>query len=40
MKNRIILTTVLSALALTGVASAQTGNGILGVTATVSDRST
>jgi hypothetical protein len=35
MKSRIILTIVLSALALTGVANAQTGSGTLGVTATV-----
>lgn len=35
MKSRLILTTVLSALALTGALSAQTGSGTLGVTATV-----
>ena len=35
MKNRFILTSVLSAFALTGVANAQTGSGTLGVTATV-----
>ena len=35
MTNRFILTTVLSAFALTGVANAQTGSGTLGVTATV-----
>ncbi len=36
MKNRLILSTVLSAFVLTGVASAQTGSGTLGVTADVS----
>lgn len=35
MKNRLALTTILSALALTAVANAQTGSGTLGVTATV-----
>ena len=35
MKNKFILTTVLSAFALIGVANAQTGSGTLGVTATV-----
>ena len=35
MKSKLILTSVLSAFALTGVASAQTGSGTLGVTATV-----
>ena len=35
MKNRFILTSVLSAFALTGVANAQTGSGTLGVSATV-----
>jgi hypothetical protein len=35
MKNRLLLASVLSAFALTGVASAQTGSGTLGVTATV-----
>lgn len=35
LTNRIILTTVLSAFGLTGVANAQTGSGTLGVTATV-----
>ena len=35
MKNRLILTSVLSALALTGIANAQTGSGTLGVAATV-----
>jgi hypothetical protein len=35
MKNRLLITSVLSAFALTGVASAQTGSGTLGVTATV-----
>jgi hypothetical protein len=35
MKNRIILTGVLSALAFTGVANAQNGSGTLGVTANV-----
>src|ERR1700675_4637203 len=35
MKNRFILTGVLSAFALTGVVKAQTGSGSLGVTATV-----
>src|ERR1700730_15848941 len=35
MKNKLILTSVLSAFALAGVASAQTGSGTLGVTATV-----
>jgi hypothetical protein len=35
MKNGIILTSVLSAFAITGIASAQTGSGTLGVTATV-----
>ena len=35
MKNRLILKTALSAFALIGVASAQTGSGTLGVTATV-----
>src|SRR4029077_15944274 len=35
MKNRLILTLVLSAFALTGVANAQTGSGTLGVSATV-----
>ena len=35
MKNRLILTIVLSAFALTGVANAQTGSGTLGVSATV-----
>ena len=34
MKNRFLLAGVLSAFALTGVASAQTGSGTLGVTAT------
>jgi hypothetical protein len=35
MKNRFLLAGVLSAFALTGVASAQTASGTLGVTATV-----
>jgi hypothetical protein len=35
MKNKFILTSVLSAFALIGVASAQTGSGTLGVSATV-----
>ena len=35
MKNKFILTSVLSAFALTGVANAQVGSGTLGVTATV-----
>src|ERR1700733_8397604 len=35
MKNKCILTSVLSAFALAGVAGAQTGSGTLGVTATV-----
>jgi hypothetical protein len=35
MKSRLILTIVLSAFALTGVANAQTGSGTLGVSATV-----
>src|ERR1700674_2515585 len=35
MKNKFILTSVLSAVALAGVASAQTGSGALGVTAEV-----
>ena len=35
MQNKFILTTVLSAFALIGVANAQTGSGTLGVTATV-----
>ncbi len=35
MKSRLILTLVLSAFALTGVANAQTGSGTLGVSATV-----
>src|ERR1700720_455287 len=35
MKSRLILTSVLSAFALTGIANAQTGSGTLGVTATV-----
>jgi hypothetical protein len=35
MKNRLILTSVLTAFALTGVANAQTGSGTLGVTATI-----
>jgi hypothetical protein len=35
MKNRFLLASVLSAFALTGVASAQTGSGTLGVTETV-----
>jgi hypothetical protein len=35
MKNRVILTGVLFALAFAGIASAQTGSGTLGVTATV-----
>ncbi len=35
MKNRLILTSVLSAFALTGIANAQTGSGTLGVTANV-----
>ena len=35
MKNRLILTLVLSAFALTGVANAQTGSGTLGVSASV-----
>jgi hypothetical protein len=35
MKNRLFLTTALSAFALIGVASAQTGSGTLAVTATV-----
>jgi hypothetical protein len=35
MKNRFILTGVLSAFALAGVANAQTGSGTLGVTATI-----
>jgi hypothetical protein len=36
MKNRLILTTLLSAFALTGVANAQTGSGTLGVGADLS----
>src|ERR1700724_2972119 len=35
MKNKIILTSVLSAFALIGVANAQTGSGTLGVSADV-----
>jgi hypothetical protein len=35
MKSRLILTTVLSAFALTGAVNAQTGSGTLGVSATV-----
>lgn len=35
MKNRFILTSVLSAFALSGVGNAQTGSGTLGVSATV-----
>jgi hypothetical protein len=35
MKNKLILTSVLSAFAITGIANAQTGSGTLGVTATV-----
>ncbi len=35
MKNKLILTTVLSTFALLGVANAQTGSGTLGVTATI-----
>jgi hypothetical protein len=35
MKNKLILTGVLSAFALAGIASGQTGSGTLGVTATV-----
>ena len=35
MKSRLILTMLLSAFALTGVANAQTGSGTLGVSATV-----
>ncbi|MDP8980730.1 MAG: hypothetical protein M3O35_09080 [Acidobacteriota bacterium] len=35
MKNKFILTSLLSAVALIGVANAQTGSGTLGVTATV-----
>ena len=35
MKNRFLLASVLSAFALTGIASAQTGSGTLGVTADV-----
>src|SRR5579863_7742569 len=35
MKNRFLLASVLSAFALTGVASAQTGSGTLGVSADV-----
>ena len=35
MKNRLMLTTVLSVFGLTGVANAQTGSGTLGVTAMV-----
>jgi hypothetical protein len=35
MKNRFLLASVLSAFALSGVASAQTGSGTLGVTETV-----
>jgi hypothetical protein len=35
MKNLYVLTIALSAVALTGVANAQTGSGTLGVTATV-----
>jgi hypothetical protein len=35
MKNRLILTIVLSAFTLTGVANAQTASGTLGVSATV-----
>ena len=35
MKNKYILTSVLSIFALTGVVNAQTGSGTLGVTATV-----
>jgi hypothetical protein len=36
MKNKFILTSVLAAFGLSGVALAQTGSGTLGVTATVS----
>jgi hypothetical protein len=36
MTNRIVLTSVLSAFAFAGLASAQTGSGTLGVTGTVS----
>lgn len=35
MKNKLILTTVLSVFALSGVANAQVGSGTMGVTATV-----
>ena len=35
MKNKFILITMLSAVAFTAVANAQTGSGTLGVTATV-----
>src|SRR5579863_11822 len=35
MKNRFLLASILSAFALTGVASAQTGSGTLGVSADV-----
>ena len=35
MKNRFILTSVLSAFAITGIANAQTGSGMLGVSATI-----
>ena len=35
MQNKSILTTILSAFALIGVANAQTGSGTIGVTATV-----
>src|ERR1700676_2801055 len=35
MKNKYVLTGVLSIFALTGVANAQTGSGTLGVTATI-----
>jgi hypothetical protein len=35
LQNKLILTSVLSAFALIGVANAQTGSGTLGVTATV-----
>jgi len=36
MKRRLILTTVLSAFALVGIANAQTGSGTLGVSANLS----
>jgi hypothetical protein len=36
MKNQLILTSIVSAFVLMGVASAQTGSGTLGVTATLS----